>query len=171
MGRRTITQARLFAVIPTHFKSKLANTMSYPIGAEALTHGLGGAPHVADLRIWFLEEPCWPASRFREILANKTPYRVLSVGYSPARKPGYTGSNWQFEKGYFDVKWKVRVYPVQRELRHAAKELLLTQGLPVIVKWLSGSSRGGWLERGQFIELVFNPKETTLAAREQTGVI
>lgn len=144
--------------------------MSYPIGAEALTVGLGDAPHVAELRIWFLNEPCWPGSRFRKMLAAKEPYKIFSVKYTPARKPGYTGCNFLVQNGYYEAKWDLNVYPVVRDLRHVAKELLLSEGLASIVQWLRGSQRGGWLERGQFIELIFDPTEKTLTARGTTGV-
>ena len=157
-------------MIPTHYKAKLPRQLSYPIGAEALTEGLTGAPHAELLSLSFWGKPVWPGSRFKQVEAQQWPYTILVVEYRPARQPGYGGARYMIESGWYDTKWEVTVYPVVRELRHHANCLLRERGLPLVVKWLSGSNRPGWLSRDQRIQFVFSPAEGTLSAQESSGV-
>ncbi|MCU0876120.1 MAG: hypothetical protein MUE50_27680 [Pirellulaceae bacterium] len=157
-------------MIPTQYKSKLPRPLSYPIGAEALSAALVGAPHAESFSVFFYERPVEPASRFQTILAQKHPYVLLVAEYRTRKMPGYTGAQFMIDRGWYGEKWEVTVYPVLRELRHEANRLLRDGGLPLVAQWLRSSAHAGWLSRDQRIELVFNPAEETLSAQESSGV-
>lgn len=157
-------------MIPTRHKSKLPETLSWPLGAEAISAALGDAPHAADLTLRFSDSPVWPASEFQLLLRESLPYVVLCAEYQPESRPGYAGSASMSESGFFDTRWEVRVNPVPRSLRAAAAALLRDQGLPLIVDWLRSSRRGGWLGRYHRVELVWAPAAGTLSERFFDGV-
>ena len=147
-------------MIPTHSKTKLAQHMSYPIGAEALTEGLSDGPHIESFSVTFFG---WG---FQKLLARGKPYMVLQAEYRPSRNPGYGGKvNCLSDV----VRWELTVYPVLRELRHVANSLIRERGLPLVIQWLRASERAGWLSHDQHIELVFDPAEGTLSALESSG--
>lgn len=157
-------------MIPTASKHKLPGHLSYPIGAQALTEGLAGAPHLDSLTVSFWDQPVWPASRFQKILADKQPYVIMAAAHDPVRKPGYGGSNSFVESGWYDEKWKLTVYPVLRELRHMANELLREKGLGLITQWLRCSTQAVWLLHYHRIELIFHPLEESITTTEENGV-
>jgi hypothetical protein len=156
-------------MIPTRYKAKLPKHLSYPIGAEALTEGLVGAPHAEALAVSFWGTPVWPGSRFQKALAEEQPYVVLAATHEPARKPGYGGAQALVESGWYDEKWELTVYPVVRELRHLASQLLKEQGLPLIAEWLRSSQQAGWATRQHRVELVFDPTEETITGKKVSG--
>jgi hypothetical protein len=157
-------------MIPTRRKDRLAKHLSYPIGAEALTEGLVGAPHAEALTVSFCRTPVWPASRFQKALAEEHPYVVLAAIHQPARKPGYGGAQCLVESGWYDEKWELTVYPVIREMRGSANQALKEQGLPLIVEWLRSSQQVGWAGREQELELVFHPTEGAITPKRVSGV-
>src|SRR3954463_4233733 len=88
-------------VIPTRFKSKLPKTLSWPVGAEAVTAGLGDAPHAAECSLWFSDSPVRRASEFQQTLREARPYAVLVVEYRPADRMGYSGSTAMEASGMY----------------------------------------------------------------------
>jgi hypothetical protein len=156
-------------MIPTQYKSKLPRHLSYPIGAEALTEGLVGAPHAEMLRVGFFDRPGNWHSEFQQTITQKQPYAILIAEHKPSRKPGYCGAQFMIDRGYYAEHWELTVYPVLRELRHVANGLLREQGLPAVVEWLRTSDRAGWRSSKQSIELIFNPVEETLVSQVRSG--
>jgi hypothetical protein len=156
-------------MIPTRCKAKLPKTLSYPLGAEAISKALADAPPAAEFALSFLDLPVWPASEFQRRLGEGKPYKILVAEYSPPHKPGYGGARSLIDSGWFDAQWSLRVYPVRRELRHAAGQLLRKQGLPVIVEWLRESDAAGWDTRQQRVEVVFCPAQGVLSISRWTG--
>ncbi len=156
-------------MIPTRFRSKLPQNLSYPIGAEAVSAGLVGAPHLGALELAFYGRPFGPASRFQRVLAERLPYTIVSAGYLPARKPGLSAAGFMIESGWYNEHWELTVYPVLRVTRHAANRLLIEQGLPTLAGWLRGAestARGITIQR---VELVFNPCPYPLLTSERPG--
>ena len=157
-------------MIPTRYKSKLSRSLSYPLGAEAISSALAGAPHYSDLTLSFHDSPVWRGSDFRRLLRESIPYAVFVASYSPARSPGYTGSATMAEMGMYAESWDLRVNPVRRELRHTSGQLLQEQGLPAVVQWLQLSNEAGWDAQYHSLTLVFDPAEETLSARRWDGM-
>ena len=157
-------------MIPTRSKSKLPKTLSYPLGAEAISVALAGAPHVDEFDLSFRDYAVWPAVEFNRLVRDGLPYRVLSAAYLPPRRPGRSAPNDLVAGGWYLAKWSIDVYPVRRELRHAAGLLLHEVGLPAVAEWLRASGRAGWDTRRHVLDLVFNPSEGTLTVSQDDGV-
>ena len=148
-------------MIPTDFKSKLPKFVSYPIGAEALSAGLAGAPYVDSFSLQFVG----PSLCFQRIVVERLPCTIFSAKYNPSHKMGQRGC------GFVDEEWVIAVFPVLRELRHLANCLLREQGLAWVVEWLRSSHEPGWLEQEHRIELIFNPTEESITKQTISGVV
>jgi hypothetical protein len=157
-------------MIPTRFKQKLAGYLSYPIGAKALSEALEGALHADLFTVSFGGGPVCRGGAFARSCSAELTYVVLAAEFLPARKPGYSGSEFLIEEGWYEEQWQLWVYPVTRDLRHLANRLLREQGLPLVVQWLRTAERTGWKSRRQKIELVFRPTEERILGVETSGV-
>lgn len=151
------------------FKCKLPKTLTWPVGAEVVTAGLGDAPHVAECRLWFSDSPVWRASEFQKTLRQVRPYAVLVAEYRPANR-GYSCSNAVAAAGFYDSKWQIRVNPVPRVWRAAVRTLLRERGLPAVAQWLRSFQGAGWQDRCRRLELVFAPAGRTLTREVFDGV-
>lgn len=154
-------------MIPTQFKSKLPQTLSWPVGAEAITAGLGDAPHVDSCRLWFSDSPAWRASEFQRTLREALPYAVLVIEYVPAIRMGYSASKALAAAGLYDAKWRVHVNPVPRTWRATVGRLLREDGLPAAAKWLRSINVTGSENVHHRLELVFAPIEGTLSKKSR----
>ena len=152
-------------VIPTRFKSKLPNTLSWPVGAEAITAGLGDAPHAAECTLWFSDSPVWRASEFQRTLREARPYAVLVIEYRPPSRMGYSGSKAMEATGVYDAKWEVHVNPVPRTWRATVATLLREKGLPAAADWLRSINVPGWENVPHRLELLFAPAAGTLSKK------
>jgi hypothetical protein len=114
-------------VIPTRYKSKIAHTHSYSIGAEAISKALAGVPQFEGLELTFWDYQFQP---------HATSYKVLDIAY---RNLGgfHSASKDMIESGYLDEKWNIHVKPVPRSQRRAIQTDLLERGLPFVKKWLT----------------------------------
>lgn len=153
-------------MIPTRLKKKLPRRLSYPVGAQELSERLQGTPHVEALELVFWDRPNWSALEFQRWLRERTPYTILQGEFQPKRSPGVSGCNSFVERGWYDEKWEITVYPVLQELRHLAHQLLRSEGLEYLARWVKGSLAKGWLLRRHRCELIFSPAEETIAVRE-----
>jgi hypothetical protein len=152
------------AMIPTRRKAKLPPHLSYPIGAQDISEALADLPHVESFSLIFSDRPIYRASEFNRWLSEQRPYMIMEAKYNPARKPGIGASNDMIEKGVYDEKCVLRVYPVLSERRHLANRLLREQGLPAIAQWLRSSH--GFGTSLKFVELEFSPADESLAIRK-----
>jgi hypothetical protein len=155
-------------MISTRYRSKLPRHLSYPIGAEAITAGLAGGPHLDALELMFHACPFEPASRFQRALAERLPYSIVSAEYRPGRKPGLSAAAFMIDRGWYNESWKLTIYPVLRELRHLANRLLLERGLPFLSQWLRTSKSAA---SGITIQrvLTFNSAEESLVSTERAN--
>ena len=155
-------------MIQTRWKAKIPQTLSWPVGAEAITAGLGDVPHVADLSLWFTEGVTRPASAFQRVMRESLPYTLFVAEYRPAERPSYTEGTilrrLADELGWDEAKWELRVSPVPRSWRAVAGAAIRDVGLPAVAGWLRSSGRAGWELRRHRMELVFAPADGTLAA-------
>lgn len=156
-------------MIPTSYKVKLPRHLSYPVGAEAVSEALAGAPYFESLTLGFSDRAIWPGAEFRRLLRERLPYKLMRAAYRSSNKAGFITSNAMARQGWNDVSWELTVYPVLSELRHLANGLLLEQGLPAVAGWLKSSHRAGWMSRSQQILLEFNPADGTLAILQSSG--
>jgi len=105
-------------LIPTRFKSKIAHTHSYPIGAEAISHALAGVPRFERLELTFWDY------KFQPLATN---YKVLEIVYQK-RERFHMVSKEMIERGYLEAKWVITIKPVPRTQRHAVQNDLLEFG-------------------------------------------
>lgn len=157
-------------MIPTSFKAKLPRGLSYPVGAEAISEALAGAPHIEALSVTFHESAVGPASEVRRLLVERLPHKVMAAEYQPRRKPGISAADFMIQHGWYDERWDLFVYSVQTKFRHLVNRLLHEEGLPAIETWLKSSGRSGWKMSWHRIELWFDPAAGCIAARESAGV-
>ena len=157
-------------MIPTQFKSKLPKTLSWPLGAEAISAGLGGAPHATECSLWFSSSPVWRASEFQQMLREARPYPVLVAEYRPAIRMPYSASKAMEAEGFYDAKWQIHVNPVPRTWRSTVGALLREKGLPAVVEWLRSFTGAGWQNRHHRLELVYAPREQAISENRSDGV-
>lgn len=133
-------------IFPTSSRSKHSKEVSYPIGAEALSHRLEGVPQHDLITCNFYGG--------RPHDDGKPQIYVLNACYEK-RSRRFSDSGSALERGVFDPRWTIRVYAVPRQLRGEIKLLLIEQGLPDLIRpWLIAKSHltgqtGGttlWLE-------------------------
>ncbi|WP_165071412.1 hypothetical protein [Paludisphaera rhizosphaerae] len=157
-------------MIPTTYRAKLPRGLSFPIGAEAVSQALVGTPRFEALSLTFWDQAVWPASKFRRLLEERSPYKVMTAEFHPARKPGVSAAEYMIQSGWYDEKWELFAYPVLAEFRHPANRLLRETGLPAVASWLKSSDRAGWTATWRRIELIFNPVDESLTPQTSHGV-
>lgn len=116
-------------MIPTR-KSTIPKTHSYPIGFKAMSDALSGVPQHELLKVEF--------SFWKSLIRDHgtaIPYQVLCVSYSGPMHL-FSGSKSMAEKGRYDAKWAIKVYPVPRPLKHVVQGKLIAEALPKIRDWL-----------------------------------
>jgi len=115
-------------LIPTRYKRKLPNTLSYPLGAEALSIAFAGVPQFSDLGVTF--------SFYSRLNALKsTIYQVINIHYSRSAMDLTTGKT-ALEYGWLEKKWEITVGAVPRDRRYFIKGLLEREALPLARTWL-----------------------------------
>jgi hypothetical protein len=157
-------------MIPTAHKAKLPKSLSYPLGAEAISIALADAPHVGECKLYFYGRAAGPASRFNLLLQEGRPYCIFEVEYKPPTKPGLSAPNFMLDGEWYGAWWHLTVYPVKAELRHVAGTLLKEQGLPGVAAWLRSSEQAGWITRRHNLKLLFDPTAETLTVSRDDGV-
>lgn len=64
------------STIPTRYKAKIPRTLSYPIGAKAISDALLGVPQFNELNVEFFYHNQWADHH-----GTATPYQVLHAHY------------------------------------------------------------------------------------------
>jgi hypothetical protein len=157
-------------VIPTQYKSKLSKTLSWPVGAQTVTDGLGDAPHAAECTLWFCGSPVDRASEFQRMLREARPYAVLVAEYRPEIRMPYTRSKAMEDQGLYEARWEIHINPVPRAWRANVGTLLRERGFPAVSAWLRSFRGDGWQAQYHRLELVFAPTEGTLSQRTSNGL-
>lgn len=141
-------------LIPTLYKIRLSREFSYPVGAELLSEQLAGVPHFSEFRICFSDVVSAWKSKFQQMIAEGADYEVIRARlWSPC----------------FWSPFEIFVYPVKRELKHAAQEALVSHGLPRLREWMI--QRGG-RDSLTFAScgIVFSPPTQTVHIQEHNHV-
>ena len=113
-------------LIPTKFKSKIPHTLSYPIGAEAISSALKDVPQFGDLTLQF--------SLWKFLRPDQTHvYTVLVLNYSRAAGSLTSG---ELDLKWPEPRWTIMVRPVPRNRRHLIKTRLEEEALPFARRWL-----------------------------------
>jgi hypothetical protein len=115
-------------VIPTGFKSKLPQTLSYPVGAEMLSVSFEGVPQFGKLTVTF-----WFYPKARPELLNR--YSVLEIRYSRPAKSVHSRPE-HFEDRMPKATWQIMVRPVPRARRYLIRTQLQDGVLKTARDWL-----------------------------------
>ena len=161
-------KSQAMTIIPTGYKAKLPNTLSYPLGAQAISEALEGVSQIGVLVVDF-----WFSNRSRkdwELLIPPQPCRVLSVSYWHAAVNPYRYRNVDIEAGCFEPSWRIRVEPVPRPLRHTVQTKLLTEALPAMKRWLIASQDAGRRTGGHNLVFLFDEHANELRTEENSTI-
>ena len=136
-------------LIPTRYKARLSREFSYPIGAEALSQQLAGVPCFDEFQISFSDVVSAWKSKFQRMVAEGADYEIVRVRF------------WS--------PFEISVYPVQRTLKHGAKEALVSHGLPQLRDWME---RQGSRTTMTFAScgIIFSPPTQTVHIQEDDRV-
>ncbi len=116
-------------VIPTEWRSKLPQTLSYPIGAEMLSRAFAGVPQFDKLKVRF-----WFYSKMRPEVSDR--YCVLEIRYMRSAKSVNIQPESLGEDGLPKLAWQITVRPVPRIHRNAIRTQLQDVALPQARTWL-----------------------------------
>jgi hypothetical protein len=116
-------------VIPTEWKSKLPQTLSYPLGAEMLSKAFAGVPQFDKLKVRF-----WFYSQARPETLER--YSVLEIDYRRPAKSVHTQPESLGEDGLPKLAWSITVRPVPRIHRNSIRTQLRDVALPQARLWL-----------------------------------
>lgn len=152
-------------IIPTRGrKSKIPHTLSYPIGAKAVSEALIGVPQFSELTLEF---------RFWNQLARHhgtaTPYRVLQVEYY-GPSPLFSASKRMEDNGYYSPSWKIAVDAVPRSLRHLIQSKIIAEALPSISTWLLANLLPTKREGSHGLVFVFDELKNELKCDESASL-
>lgn len=114
-------------VIPTRTKWKIAQTLSWPVGAEDVSQALKSVSQLSELVLHFR------AYRAHEMKRRNGIYEVIRVSYMGTTK---TVNPVSAEGIALFNRWEIVVNPVPRNLRHKVHEHILSSALPAVRDWL-----------------------------------
>lgn len=135
--------------------------MAYPIGAELISANLIGVPQFEKLTICFTPHNFDFASDLQEARKQGEPYKIFEVSMiHPLQR--FSASKELIEEGYYEENWEINVYPVPRELKSTAKQLLLDKALPKAKEWLEKSRTEIWKTGRKNFQVLFNEKENSI---------
>ncbi len=136
-------------MIPTGYKTRIPKTLSYPLGAKAISDALIGVPERELLKINF-----WFWKGFAKDRVPGAPYRVLSASYSgPGRMSG----------------WIVRVYAAPRALKHKIQSKLISEALPKMRGWLRSNFHSSEREGGHQLTFYFDELKDEITSEETSS--
>ena len=149
------------AIIPTKFKSKLPQRLSFPIGAETLSEALLSVPQFEKLTATFFYY-----SKANDFPKESVEFSVIEVKFRNLKSN--QNSPQQFiDEGFYEETWEITVKPVPRELKQKIKQHLVAEGLPKIREWLSMERQASWLEGRKSLEVSYNKIADVLMNKEE----
>jgi hypothetical protein len=133
------------SIIPTLSKARIPQTLSWPVGAEAISAALQGAAHSSDLKLHFY---FWSDFRLRNCS-----FEFLRVEYRNGAIPveEYPVSNLFKRPPQF--QWEIVVQPVPRLLRNKINLYIVEEALPRVKDWLD--EYGNLVQNGSSILAFF----------------
>ncbi len=147
-------------VIPTESKSKLPQTLSYPVGAEMLSRAFAGVPQFDALKVNF-----WFYSKIRPDVSDR--YSVLELSYMRSAKSVHTPPESLGEDGLPKLAWRITVRPVPSVHRNAIRTQLQDVALPQARLWLernAGRDAVGSLR----LEFTYDEEAQIVSAAEES---
>jgi hypothetical protein len=135
-------------LIPTLYRAKLSKEFSYPVGAELLSESLLGVPHFGDFKLCFSDVVTAWKVKFQLMIAEGLDYVIIKARL------------WE--------PWEIYVYPVQRQLKYAARGSLIAIGLPMLRNWMFRHEPHSPL-REPLCRVMFSPGTKAVYLRERVA--
>src|SRR4030095_7045459 len=146
-------------------KPKLPSFLSFPVGADAINAFVKDVPQFASIELIFSADPMLSATRFRRLIEADEPHPVLRADFVRwDKRPSIGDELWVQE--YLQGKWSLWAYPVRRTLKARARQALVAEGLPGIVKWFALDRSSSWYFGCKSCEVVFVPADGTVRVEE-----
>jgi len=151
-------------IIPTRHKSKIPHTLSYPVGAKAISDALRGVPQFDQLIVHF---------RFWNQLARhhgtSIPYEVIGALYSgPLR---FLSGSRSIEEQSHDPRWVISVHAVPRSIRHEIQAKVVAEALPAIRSWLISNPHASGREGYHGVTFSFDELKNELISGETASML
>jgi hypothetical protein len=129
-------------LIPTSMRCKIPRSLSYPIGAQAISNFMFGIPIFDELSIWFTNgsSQCESATSF-----IRARYKRTNLGMS--------ASHSLERSGFYGPSWDIWVYAVPCNLNATIREFLKNEGLMEIRNWLEAPRSELWLTASHSITM------------------
>jgi len=148
-------------IIPTRHKSKIPHTLSWPIGAKAISDVLRSVRQFEQLTVDF-----YFSKRLAGHHGTSTPYCVIGAHYSgPIR--GFSAT----EEQSWNPRWTINVHPVPRAFRNEIQAKIIAEALPAIRSWLVSNSHGSYRKGGHGVAFNFDEPKNELTFKEITSVL
>lgn len=136
-------------LIPTSSKYKLPKHLSYPMGAEEISHHLEDAQQYDELSLCFLECSRVLMSNFVRDIKDKKNITIIKFCYRPSSSgPSVPRHD---ERNRHGEDWSIYVFPVPSQVRDDVRRQLTEVGMVKALQWLSALSLASLrLSRKQF---------------------
>lgn len=148
-------------LIPTRNRYKLPKTMSYPIGAESVSAALADVPQRDLLNVGFF----FSATFLKEHKQDRS-FRIFEVEFMKSEM-SLSASNSFIERGKYEERWELSVYPVPRQMKSIAQRLLLEKGLPHVAQWLATERTPLWKTGRKSLTILFDQAEESISFQEE----
>lgn len=145
-------------LIPTKLKSKLSQDLAYPIGAEIISKLFANVPQKENLVIWFTSFNYF-VSDFQNLRKQNKPYEIFRVSMIHPLND-LSSSNQFIEEGFYNENWEINVYPVPKELKSVAKQLLVNEILPQAKDWMEKPQTEIWRTGRKHFKAFFKENES-----------
>jgi hypothetical protein len=147
-------------LIPNSYKPKLPKFLSYPVGFEKLSAELDNATE-PDVRIVFAS----PGGRLVRAIRSRSVHPIMMASFTN-RDAGASTSRSLDDMGFYGPKIELWVYPVARERRAEAVQLLLSEGFNRLRQWLAPDRTPVWKLSRHSLTVAFAPEESLLEYSE-----
>jgi hypothetical protein len=150
--------------IPVKLKSKISQDLAYPIGAEILNEAFANVPQKGNLAIWFTAYN-YSVSDFQKLRKQNQLYEIFRVSMIHPLK-SLSSSNQFIEEGFYNENWEINIYPVPKELKSVAKQLLIDRVLPEAINWLQTPRTEIWKTGRKHFQALFKENEPQIFIKQ-----
>ncbi len=131
--------------LPTRHRKRLPRSLSYPLGAKAISEALAPVPQFGLLSITFT----WHDEGGIRLQAQST--KTLHVEY---HRNDY--SKLYSAPRFRETTWKLAVHAVRAEDSAKVRSLLLGEGLAAVRAWLCAARTDTWLARSGWFTVLYD---------------
>ncbi len=139
-------------------KPRLSSRFAWPIGVELLSDRLSKVPQYDQMKVWFSDEPIqdeWGRpTAMNKVADQELPYQILTAKYYVYNR---------------SARWYMMVYPVCKQLRSVANDLILSEGIPHIVAFLSRDFTETEMQVSHHYRCIFDPEGKSLQYQHEMG--